>query len=52
LYDIRRDPDEVSNLASSAEHQGVLKQMRAQVHAWRGKTKDPWMILSKYKGEG
>lgn len=28
LYDLRRDPDEVENLASSPEHQSVLKKLR------------------------
>jgi len=25
--------------------------MRAEVHAWRRKTRDPWTILGTYKGE-
>jgi len=29
LYDLEDDPDEVHNLADSAEHQGILKQLRA-----------------------
>jgi len=29
LYDLEHDPDEVHNLADSAEHQGILKQLRA-----------------------
>lgn len=28
LYDLQTDPDEVHNLAASAEHQGVLKRLR------------------------
>ena len=51
LYDIVKDPDEVDNLAPKPEHQGTLKQMRAEVHAWRKQTNDPWMILSNYKKE-
>ncbi len=29
LYDLQADPDEVRNLASSPEHQGILKTLRA-----------------------
>ncbi len=49
LFDIVGDPDEVHNLAASAEHRGVLEQMRAQVDAYRRKTKDPWVINDNYK---
>ncbi len=49
LYDITRDPDEVDNLASSAEHRGTLEKMRGQVDAWRRETKDPWVINDSYK---
>jgi len=41
LYDICRDPDEVVNLAASPAHQKTLAAMRAEVHAWRRKTRDP-----------
>jgi len=51
LYDIRKDPDEVVNLAASPAHQKTLAAMRADVHAWRRKTRDPWTILGTYKGE-
>ena len=49
LFDITTDPDEVHNLAASAEHRGVVEQMRAQVDAYRRKTKDPWVINDNYK---
>ncbi len=51
LYDITKDPDELTNLVRLTEHQGTLKQLRAGVHAWRKQTSDPWMILSNYKKE-
>jgi len=39
LYDLHADPDEVNNLAESAEHQDTLKRMRKalmnQLHDWR-----------------
>ena len=51
FYDIRKDPDEVVNLAGSPAHQQTLAAIRAEVHAWRRKTRDPWTILGTYKGE-
>jgi N-sulfoglucosamine sulfohydrolase len=51
LYDVIADPDEVHNLAAAADHQAALVEMRRKVHAYRHQTKDPWMILSQYKGE-
>jgi N-sulfoglucosamine sulfohydrolase len=51
LYDITADPDELNNLAGSSQHQATLAAMRNKVAAFRRETKDPWMILSKYKGE-
>lgn len=37
LYDLQQDPDEVHNLAGSAEHQDILKRLRAaqQAHVRR-----------------
>jgi uncharacterized sulfatase len=34
LYDLRSDPDEVENLATSAKHRPVLERMRQRVHDW------------------
>jgi N-sulfoglucosamine sulfohydrolase len=51
LYDIQKDPDEVVNLAASPAHQKTLAELRAEVHAWRIRTRDPWLILGTYKGE-
>ncbi len=49
LYDITVDPEEVNNLARSAEHREALKQLRARVDAWRRETKDPWLINENYR---
>ncbi|MDX1979672.1 MAG: sulfatase [Bryobacteraceae bacterium] len=51
LYDITADPDELNNLAGAAPHQAALEEMRRKVTAYRRETRDPWMILSQYKGE-
>ena len=52
LYDITKDPDEVNNLAGSASHAAVLASLRKKVHEYRARTRDPWMVLSNYNGEG
>ncbi|MEM9017607.1 MAG: sulfatase-like hydrolase/transferase, partial [Verrucomicrobiota bacterium] len=40
LYDLETDPDEVNNLAGSAEHVEVLKKMRAAHVAWETEIRD------------
>jgi N-sulfoglucosamine sulfohydrolase len=52
LYDITKDPDEVNNLAGSAQYGATLAALRKQVHEYRAATHDPWMVLSRYSGEG
>jgi N-sulfoglucosamine sulfohydrolase len=42
LYDVRNDPEEVRNLASSPEHQAILKQLRADTEDFRKRTGDQW----------
>ncbi|HEY3837137.1 MAG TPA: sulfatase [Bryobacteraceae bacterium] len=42
LYDMRKDPDEVNNLAKSAEHQEILNRFRADTLAFRERTDDFW----------
>jgi N-sulfoglucosamine sulfohydrolase len=43
LYDVVVDPDQITNLAGSADHRDTLKQMRADLREWRAATKDPWL---------
>ena len=40
LYDLDTDPHEIKNLAESAEHQAVLKEMRAALDQWIMDTMD------------
>ena len=40
LYDLQTDPDEVINLADSAEHEEVLEKMRAAHIAWEKDIRD------------
>jgi N-sulfoglucosamine sulfohydrolase len=44
LYDLRADPDEVNNLAAAPEHRATLEALRREVHGFRKKTRDPWLI--------
>ncbi len=40
LYDLHTDPDEVNNLADSAEHQEVLERMRTAHKEWEKSIRD------------
>ena len=40
LYDLEKDPYEIHNLASSPEHQEVLKRLRAALDEWIETTGD------------
>lgn len=41
LYDIRKDPWNLKNLADSQEHAGILREMRARLERWMSDTGDP-----------
>jgi N-sulfoglucosamine sulfohydrolase len=43
LYDVTRDPQELTNLAGDPAHQSVLEQMRAELQRFRATTHDPWL---------
>jgi N-sulfoglucosamine sulfohydrolase len=43
LYDLRKDPAEVNNLAGDAAHRAVLERMRAELQKFRVDTHDPWL---------
>ena len=40
LYDVSGDPYEIDNLAESADHQEILKQMRGVLNRWIDETND------------
>ncbi len=44
LYDLQSDPDEVRNLATSPEHQDVLKKMRAAQRSLAEKIRDVGLL--------
>ena len=43
LYDLRKDPAEVHNLAADPAHRQVLERMRAEMAKFREETRDPWL---------
>ncbi|HKU16044.1 MAG TPA: sulfatase [Steroidobacteraceae bacterium] len=43
LYDLRKDPAEVRNLATDAAHRETLERMREQMLEFRRQTHDPWL---------
>ncbi len=40
LYDVRKDPDQLTNLAGKPEHAAALTQMRAILDLWTEQTRD------------
>jgi len=45
LYDVRRDADEITNLAADPKHGPVLMELRARLRKMMEETKDPWVIM-------
>ena len=45
LYDLQTDPDEINNLAASADHQALLTDMKADLKEFQLQTRDPWIIM-------
>jgi uncharacterized sulfatase len=41
LYDLRKDPDEVHNLANDPAYADVLNELRAELKQWRDSVGDP-----------
>lgn len=51
LYDCKRDPDNVDNLADKKEYQGVLKRLRIATRDWLIASKDAGFIPEARKEE-
>ncbi len=49
LYDLRKDPNELRNVAGGPGSVAVLADLRKRVRDWQEKTGDPWAI--KYRHE-
>jgi N-sulfoglucosamine sulfohydrolase len=44
LYDVRRDPHQIDNLASAPAHRGALERMRTAVSSWMTRIGDQGLI--------
>jgi N-sulfoglucosamine sulfohydrolase len=49
LFDLTKDPDELTNVAGDAAYADVLKELRSKLRAWQVATKDPWLVKETYK---
>lgn len=49
LYDLQADPDEVKNLADSAQHRQTFNELSAKLKAFQKRTKDPWILKWDYE---
>ncbi|KAL0279496.1 UNVERIFIED_CONTAM: hypothetical protein PYX00_001039 [Menopon gallinae] len=43
LYDLKRDPEELRNIAGSDKSKDVFDSLKKQLRAWLNNTKDPWI---------
>ena len=43
LYDLKRDPDELQNVAGRPEYRDAQRRLRAELDAWLRDTGDPRM---------
>ena len=44
LYDLKRDPDEIRNLADDPQYQQVRKELSTKLMTWLEETDDPWLV--------
>lgn len=49
LYDLTKDPDELTNVAGDAKYAAVLADLRERVKAWQKATRDPWVVKHTYE---
>ncbi len=49
LYDLKKDPHELKNVATDPAYEMVLADLRGRLKAWQTATKDRWLI--KYEHE-
>jgi N-sulfoglucosamine sulfohydrolase len=49
LYNLKVDPWETNNLATSGEHQATLERLQKKLQAWQVKTGDPWQLKWRYE---
>ena len=49
LYDMQKDPNESTNLATSAGHADVLEQYKAKLKSMQRQYDDPWVMKWEYE---
>lgn len=49
LYNLKDDPWETNNLATSGEHQATLQRLQKKMQDWQVKTDDPWELKWRYE---
>jgi N-sulfoglucosamine sulfohydrolase len=49
LYDIKKDPGELNNLAGDPKYAKVLEELKEKIKKFQEETKDPWVINWKRK---
>ncbi|MEZ6049217.1 MAG: sulfatase [Planctomycetaceae bacterium] len=49
LYDLKKDPDELYNLAYDKEYQTIYDELSAKLQKWQKETNDPWELKWRYE---
>ncbi|MHC4159060.1 MAG: sulfatase/phosphatase domain-containing protein, partial [Planctomycetota bacterium] len=49
LYDLKKDPHEINNLADNPKHAKVMEELKKKLLAFQERTKDPWILKWKYE---
>jgi N-sulfoglucosamine sulfohydrolase len=52
LYDLKKDPNELKNVAADPAYAEVLRDLRRRLRAWQEETNDPWVILFREEKTG
>lgn len=43
LYDLRKDPEELNNIAGKSSQQDTVKELKEKLYNWQQMTNDPWI---------
>ncbi len=49
LFDMKKDPHEVNNLADDPSHQKLLRKMKKKLKAFQRRTDDPWLVKWRHE---
>ena len=49
LYDLKRDPHELKNVATDPSYADALKDLRERLKKWQTATRDPWLVKYRYE---